>query len=347
MNKTHIISVLFGLFLVACSKQPTPFESYDVAQVSIKNLNSTLKNTNSDHVLQEQVFPFSLAYLSSRHEIYQRLQTMALSKAQMEQLNYLIIAERFPERFFSWPAQINVLENVLVARQGKASYKDVIDWLEFTQNQLESALQSNLRLNKVELDLLKGYLKTSLLNIPGESDLKAQVAQFSGYLAQYKPRGSIGLRGLANGSEWYQSKLNYFSGEVKSPLQWVEKINQYLQATPATVANFEYNDDHSSSFVSQYLSDAPKVSGLDWHTEYMLLPVMANKILLSPKDKKLMLALMETDIGIHYHAWTLSQAKVNLVKRLAISERDAQYLVEDSVLYPAHAFSFAEQLLTL
>jgi len=77
------------------------------------------------------------------------------------------------------------------------------------------------------------------------------------------------------------------------------------------------------------------------------LPAMAKNSQLSPEDKRLMLALMETDVGIHYHAWTLSQAKVNLVKRLAISQRDAQYLVEDSVLYPGHAFSFAEQLLTL
>ena len=347
MNKTHLLSVLFSLFLVACSKQPPPFESYGAAQQSIKSLNTALKPVGTASVPHEQVLPFSSAYLSLRHQMYQRLQTMTLSNAQTQQLNYLIIAERFPERFFSWPSQVNVLDNLLSAQIQSTKANEVIEWLKFTQDQLDSALQSNLRLNKVELNLLQGYLQTSQLKQSSVNDLKAQIAEFNDYLAQYKPRGSIGLRGLANGSEWYQSKLNYFSGAVKSPLQWVDTINQHLQIDSHTAPNLSYNEHHSTSFISQYLSKAPIVKGIDWQTDYMLLPAMAKNSQLSPEDKRLMLALMETDVGIHYHAWTLSQAKVNLVKRLAISQRDAQYLVEDSVLYPGHAFSFAEQLLTL
>ena len=347
MKKMHLFSVLFSLFLVACSKQPLPFESYDAAQLSIKSLNTALKPAGTTRVSTEQVLPFSSTYLSLRHQMYQRLQAMTLSNAQTQQLNYLIIAERFPERFFSWPAQVNVLDNLFSAQMQSTQSSEVIEWLKFTQDQLDSALQSNLRLNKVELNLLQGYLKTSLLKHASANDLKAQIAEFNDYLAKYKPRGSIGLRGLANGSEWYQSKLNYFSGAVKSPLQWVDIINQHIHSDSYTAPNLNYSMTHHTSFISQYLSKAPKIKGIDWQTDYMLLPAMAKNSQLSPEDKRLMLALMETDVGIHYHAWTLSQAKVNLVKRLAISERNAQYLVEDSVLYPAHAFSFAEQLLTL
>ena len=126
MNKTHLLSVLFSLFLVACSKQPPPFESYGAAQQSIKSLNTALKPVGTASVPHEQVLPFSSAYLSLRHQMYQRLQTMTLSNAQTQQLNYLIIAERFPERFFSWPAQVNVLENLLSAQMQSTKSNEVI-----------------------------------------------------------------------------------------------------------------------------------------------------------------------------------------------------------------------------
>jgi uncharacterized protein (DUF885 family) len=48
---------------------------------------------------------------------------------------------------------------------------------------------------------------------------------------------------------------------------------------------------------------------------------------------------------VHYHAWTLSQARLNLLKRLNISEEEATLLVEDILFYPGQAFSFAPQLL--
>ena len=62
-------------------------------------------------------------------------------------------------------------------------------------------------------------------------------------------------------------------------------------------------------------------------------------------DELLYMAMMETDLGVHYHAWTLSQARLNLLKRLNISEEEATLLVEDILFYPGQAFSFAPQLL--
>ncbi|XQF92064.1 hypothetical protein ACOBV9_10960 [Pseudoalteromonas espejiana] len=100
------------------------------------------------------------------------------------------------------------------------------------------------------------------------------------------------------------------------------------------------------SFVSEFLKSTPIVQGLDWQTNYKILPSMASNASLNLSDKNLMLALMETDVGIHYHAWTLPQAKVNLIKRLSVTEDDAQYLVEDIILYPAQSFSFAQQIVS-
>ena len=58
-----------------------------------------------------------------------------------------------------------------------------------------------------------------------------------------------------------------------------------------------------------------QIKGLDWLTGFTILPVMASENC-SVADRTLMLALMETDVGIHYHAWTIPQARVNLMKRL-------------------------------
>jgi hypothetical protein len=99
--------------------------------------------------------------------------------------------------------------------------------------------------------------------------------------------------------------------------------------------------------ISEFLESdkQAQAQGLDWLTKFKTLPVLAQNKAITAADKTLMLALMETDVGIHYHAWTLPQAKVNLIKRLDISESDAQYLVKDIVLYPAQSFSFAQQVL--
>ena len=41
---------------------------------------------------------------------------MDLNLNQIAQVNYLVIAERFPERYFNWPAQVDVLKNMLAVR---------------------------------------------------------------------------------------------------------------------------------------------------------------------------------------------------------------------------------------
>ncbi|MEL0639018.1 hypothetical protein V6260_00165 [Pseudoalteromonas aliena] len=347
MYKKLFFSLLLCLFLAACSKQPQLYESFEDAQFALKTLNIAIvqpSTTKTNNIDKDQLV-FSDAYLTKRHTIYQSLMGMDLNLNQIAQVNYLVIAERFPERYFNWPAQVNVLKNMLAFEGSKNTPDNVIAWLKLTQDTLDSAKQSNLKLNKVELTLLQSYVSSAIVNTDVQPALKSHIRAFSDYLASYKPRGSIGLRGLSNGSQWYQSKLNYFSGEVHSPLEWVTILNEKIKVLDRVPFDSKLPNSHQKSFLVQYLSNEKLIEGLDWQANYQDLPAMTSNMNMSDKDKTLMLAMMESDIGIHYHAWTLPQAKVNLIKRLQMSPEEAQYLVEDIILYPAQSFSFIQHII--
>jgi hypothetical protein len=346
MYKTFFVSLLLCALLIGCTDKSDSFSSFDEARSALKSLNTALvleEGTNNKKFTDENIV-YSNEYLDKRHAIYQQLMTMKLTPNQITQVNYLVIAERFPERFFPWPAQVNVLNNMSLFKHSASTVEQAIKWLKFTQTKLEIAKQSNLKLNKLEYALLQEYVAQAIKNKATQGAIKSHIRAFSNYLANYKPRGSVGLRGLSNGSEWYQSKLNYYGSAVNSPLEWVVIINEKIKALESAVINAKFAKNHTKSFVVQYLSEEPLINGLDWQAHYLDLPAMASKAKLSNKDKLLMLAIMETDIGIHYHAWTIAQAKVNLSKRLKVSEQAAQYLVEDIILYPGQSFSFCGQV---
>ena len=346
MYKTFFVSLLLCLNLVGCTDKSDSFSSFDEARSALKSLNTVLilgQETNNKKVTEENIV-YSNEYLDKRHAIYQQLMTMKLTPNQITQVNYLVIAERFPERFFPWPAQVDVLHNMSLFNRSASTVEQTITWLKFTQAKLDIAKQSNLKLNKLEYSLLQEYVAQAIENKATQGAIKSHIRAFSNYLDNYKPRGSVGLRGLSNGSEWYQSKLNYYSNAVNSPLEWVVIINEKIKALESAVINVKFKQNHTKSFVVQYLSKEPLINGLDWQTHYLDLPAMASNTKLSNKDKLLMLTMMETDIGIHYHAWTIGQAKVNLSKRLKVSEQTAQYLVEDIILYPGQSFSFCGQI---
>ena len=346
MYKTFFLSLLLCAFLIGCTDKSDSFSSFDEARSALKSLNTALvleEGTNNKKFTDENIV-YSNEYLDNRHAIYQQLMTMKLTPNQITQVNYLVIAERFPERFFPWPAQVNVLNNMSLFKHSTSTVEQTIKWLKFTQAKLEIAKQSNLKLNKLEYALLQEYVAQAIENKATQGAIKSHIRAFSNYLANYKPRGSVGLRGLSNGSEWYQSKLNYYGSAVNSPLEWVVIINEKLKVLESAVINAKFAQNHIKSFVVQYLSEEPLINGLDWQAHYLDLPAMASKAKLSNKDKLLMLAMMETDIGIHYHAWTIDQAKVNLSKRLKVPEQTAQYLVEDIILYPGQSFSFCGQV---
>ena len=269
---------------------------------------------------------------------------MKLTVAQTNQVNYLVIAERFPERYFAWPAHTDVLSNMLSIVKNDAQYKNIEQWLIFVKSQLQSAEQSNLKLNKIEHNYLKHYVQQAINSTDIPIELNESLSVLNNYLMQYKPRGSIGLSGLANGSQWYQSKLNYFANDVLSPLEWLSLIDSKFKTMQSSTEQLTVGTSDVSQLSETFLKEM-QVSGLDWSTAYRLLPQLASTKQLTAADKRLYLAMMETDLGVHYHAWTLSQARLNLLKRLNISEEGANILVEDIIFYPGQSFSFASQLL--
>ena len=154
MKKTPIISLLFCLLLTSCSKPTDIFSSYEEAQSALISLNTALSAQPNSQVTQlsNEQLPFTDAYLERRHAIYQQLMQMQLSAEQTNQVNYLVIAERFPERYFAWPAHTDVLSNMLSIVKNDAQYKSIDYWLIFVQTQLKAAEQSNLKLNKINPD---------------------------------------------------------------------------------------------------------------------------------------------------------------------------------------------------
>jgi hypothetical protein len=346
MNKMPLFSFLLCLLLTSCAEKAPQYASFTQAQQALKAVNIALyqpENIKNKALIDEQL-PFSEAYLAKRHSIYQQLMQMQLTAQQSEQINYLVIAERFPERYFAWPAHTNVLANLLTLSNTPAEYLKVRNWLQWVQRQLVNAEQSNLKLNKVELSLLTSYVQNAMNNSDTPNTLLAQLNSINDYLLAYTPRGSIGLYGLANGSAWYQSKLNYYSGQVHSPLQWLSIINERLKTQPLHPLEAVLTVPTEQSLVLQYAKKVQPIPGLDWRTQYQDLPAMADKVTLSHFEKSLLLALMETDVGVHIHAWTLPQARINLIKRLQISDTMANDLVTNIVLYPAQSFSFYSQL---
>ena len=339
------------LFLSACSDESRQYQNSEQAQQALFSLNQFLKPTNNgmSAALSESQWPFSDSYLKERHSIYRAMRSLELTSAEQQLLDYLVIAERFPQRYFSWPVYIPVLDNMLEHNKQQDIAEQIASWLSFTQQQLVLAEESKLRLNSIELNALQAQVTKALNQQSLPLAIKQTLTDFNTFLASYTPRGSAGLHGISNGGHWYQSKLNYFSGSTKAPINWLVAVQAKLkgskqQAHPVTLAI-----DHQHSVLEQRFALSKNLpTGFDWAQGYQNLRRAAEQAVteLSDAEQTFWLAMMETDLGIHYHAWTVQQAKVNLMKRIKITPQQADYLVADIIFYPAYSFSFSALITT-
>ncbi len=343
--------VLGSLLLLTTACSEPEMKQLDRQQVAqqLKLHNEFLQPSESQVAINEdllvQALPFTESYLIKRHAIYNSLRGLDLSPTEQKLADYLTIAERFPARYFPWPAHIDVVEHML---HRDISQQKIAEWVDFTADQLTLGLQSKLKLNKIELAALKAQL-TALEDREGFSSVLIEsLDSLTRYLEDYTPRGSIGLHGLPNGGPWYQSKLNYFAGTTDAPLNWLVKVQSQFTKLEAQTLKLPVELEHNHSLVEQWLGKQSMAlaKGLDWQQGYYNLPVTASRHIkqMSESDKAFWLAMMETDLGVHYHAWTSQQAKVNLINRLNISPQQAQFLVADIIFYPAFSFSFAPVL---
>ncbi|RZQ53541.1 hypothetical protein C1E23_08660 [Pseudoalteromonas phenolica] len=314
-NKFFFITAPILLLLSACAEKQE-LNSFTEVQTQLKNLNAVLSTDSK--LRQSQILPFSEAYLKKRHTALSNADLQSLTDHQIEELQYLIIQERYPERFLPWPASINVATN-LNEQQKQA-------WQKLVITRLEDAKKSKIFYNRYELNKLKAY---------SESESLPDLIE---YFETYKPRSRLGIYQLPNGKEWYQSKVNHYLGAVENP----QIILSNIQALTSHYSKYNSNS------VSLSISDIAKkhcsiVDGLNWEHGFINFSATFEqceiKSLLAYKQVTLVLA--EIDLGIHFQAWSEQQAMVVLNQKLLLQPEQAMELLDYIVMNPAAVLSLA------
>ena len=299
----------------ACTEQQK-LSSFEEVQSQLKNINTALL-TESKGELSE-VLPFSEVYLKQRHIALKSADLQSFTEYQVNELKYLIIQERYPERYLPWPAAINVAKNLSEAQKHA--------WQNLVLTRLEDAKQSKILYNRYELKKLKTYSESESL-----TDL-------TDYFNTYRPRSRLGIYQLPNGKEWYQSKVNHYLGSVKDP--------QVVLASIQELTN-EYSNQNNElevlSLVEIAKKHCPIVGGFNWHHAFVNLHETFEQCekqrLLAYKT--LMLVLAEIDLGIHFQAWSEHQAMVVLNQKLLLEKEQGRKLLEYIVMKPAAVLSLA------
>ncbi|CAH9051332.1 hypothetical protein PSECIP111951_01537 [Pseudoalteromonas holothuriae] len=324
--KIFLLFVAVSLSLVGCD-QVSEQISYQIAEQKVRSINLALIPSEREEGLA--FLPFTDTYLEKRHEIYNRLSADSLNENQQSELNYLKIQERYPERYLPWPAHVNVLHNALMQQ---ASEQQIKQWMTQVIARLDKAKQSKIYLSRIELSLLKSYLTDVSM---GET--------LQAYLEKYKPRSGIGLYQIPNGKEWYQSKLNFYYTQAVAPNMLLNEVQEQLAKSRNKASSdikLDIVEPFALSVLKQYCDNL--IPGLNWIDKYVNLPgTYADcKPKLTNETKKVLLALMEIDLGINYQGWSYKQASLTLGSRLHIADKQVSALIENTVLYPGSILTF-------
>ena len=360
---TQLLSIFILFNLIACS-DPVMNEPDSKQQVIERlKLNNNWLFVNSSDQLTESPMPFNQDYLANRHEIYKLLQQFTHHASTQKQLEYLIIEERFPERFYPWPPSKNVLLPILDNRQGSefdVLATKVTAWLNFVEATLADNRNDRLALNRIELAQIKEFalelkkqLELSSDTRPSTEQLVAQLVQFNEFLSVYRPRASMSLSQQPNGSDWYQAKLNYYTGLSKSPNDWLNDIfSAQKNSSEGDMAHHlkTLHNLQSSLSLDDLLTlfNAPKnLNGLDWRTGYVDVVAAFKEVKvpeLTPAHRKAALTLAAVDLGVHYQSWSYLHAEQFLIEQLAIQKQQAEALIHFVVLQPGVSIAPAAQL---
>ncbi|MBQ4849509.1 hypothetical protein [Pseudoalteromonas sp. MMG012] len=323
---TYLLTTL--MLLVGCDAHTPASLSFNDVRNELKANNRVLDgHTKMDDII---TLPFSEAYLARRHHLYGSVAVDVLTQAQQQELEFLQIQERYPERFLPWPVQVNMLENLGTNNEKLAA------WSHLVQTRLQQAIDSKIYLSRYERDRLLRYITTTTPQV-------GSIVSLETYLDTYKPRTALGLYQLPNGKEWYQSKLNYYYGLTKAPSKTLNVVQQAL-ASQGKKSSIDIDDSNGRHFTLHYLqAHCQLINGLNWIDSYINLPETARHCAFSikPDTKHLILALMEIDLGIHYQGWSHKQASVTLQARIKLVDEQTAALIESVLLYPGSIFSLA------
>jgi len=383
LNKiTQFLFIFLLLVLVACNDVKTSkIQDTQESIEKLKVLNYLLLPSQLD-IKGPVEYPFNDTYLMQRNEIYEDLAKSNQLNASIsnKELDYLMIQQRFPERYFPWPAQIDVLDPALLnasVDHNKTLLLQAEKWVEFVKGRLQEATKSNIKLNKMaHADLLHRIdlvnLKLDRLSLDNDEfkSLKNKLTELQSYVLKYKPRNMLGLRQMPNGVDWYQSKLNYFLGDVKAPDEWlitiqaeikgfninepilINKITNNALKLELIKNGFNIPQPLLASLLSGFekILIESKVSGLDWQQGYInynetFEQLYSKSEIINGDFKLFWLTIAEIDLGIHYQGWGKKQAQHVLNKRFVLTNKEAESLIEFVVFYPGQIMSGVNGLL--
>ncbi|MCF6442076.1 hypothetical protein L1077_21845 [Pseudoalteromonas luteoviolacea] len=338
MSKSCVFAtVLSSIFILsACSEPTAPVNLADFTQ-KLHALNWFMSGSQESEL--DKAMPYDELYLSQRHALLDSINAKELSQFDASTIMYLKIQQRYPERYLSWPVQTNVL----ALSQAYFSPQEIDTWLLNVKRRLEDGAESNIHLSRIEKSQLMDYLSDS----DHQSDT---VNVFKAFLTQYKTRSGIGLSQLPNGTEWYQSKLNYYTGTVHAPHDFLRIIQDSKKEDASKVA-FEWRAaEFNKPFVLAFLEKACQYkSGLNWRDHFIDIRETFSRCEYKLDNDNLYIAAIvaEVDLGVHAFSWSQQQAMHRLQSKLALDEAQAYALLKNIVFYPASIFVLLEQFMPL
>ncbi|MDK2598034.1 hypothetical protein [Pseudoalteromonas obscura] len=317
--------------LGACSD---PKETINLAQFDKQIRALNWFSAGSTNAVVEKVMPFDEAYLSRRHTLLENLDHTNLSLDNEHTYAYLQIQQRYPERYLIWPAQINVLESAVK----HFSHEEIDAWLSLVKLKLKTGRESKILLSRIEKAQILSYLESTSYN-------SKAVRELARYLHNYNTRSGVGLSQHPNGKEWYQSKLNYYTGIVYAPHELADVLSQTTQKISEPIRfNWQANEELlSRPMALSLLGDKCKpVAGMNWRDLFINIRKTVSECgsLLNKEQLSIAATLAEVDIGVHMFAWSQQQAMHRLQSRLVIDEAQAYALLKNIVFFPATTLAY-------
>ncbi|WP_158684753.1 hypothetical protein [Pseudoalteromonas sp. T1lg48] len=311
------------LLLVGCSDAP----SLDSAQAieALRQLNARLSGERVD---AGQPWPFTQEYLKQRHDIYNAIARSQLTPNQAQTLDYLVTEERFVRRYQPWPLAAKITDHSAFFQDSQAQ-QGLAKWLSFVEQTLEQAQDSKIYLNVVEVAHIQAQLG-QFKKQSSEPQLNTAIARLEAYLSRYIPRNQLGLAQLPNGAQWYQAKINYYSGQVRSPIQWYTDI----QGKQRDVQGFGVQP-------LPEMDRSELMPDLDWRQNYGDLRGWAKGLQLNPSQRYMALIWMEVDLGVHAQMWS-EQFVYTALANKGIDAGVATRILMRVLTHPGQSFIYAD-----
>ncbi|ALU42333.1 hypothetical protein [Pseudoalteromonas rubra] len=336
-SRRYVSSALVLLTMMSGCTEPQVNLPYTELSAQLKQLN-WFSSTSQLQVLAENEFaglPFTELYLRKRHDLLLRADLTSFGEVAVQEAQYLSIQQRYPERFLPWPVHINLPK---VAKLQGVSSSQLDTWYGYVESRLNEARESKIVLNRLERNQLLEHLTPEVTR-------QSQAArQLMKYLESYRVRSSLGMYQLPNGKEWYQSKLNFYSGTVNAPESLLSELQSVTSNTRDVMVQLNYKT--SEPLVHQLLAKCDKAAGLNWRDQFVSLRQTASQCDTKWTKGELQFAtvMMEVDLGVHYFAWSQKQALLALQSRLALNEDQAFVVLKNILFFPATSFALLNQI---